>query len=105
MSPVSRRLAELHGGWAKVQDREHGGSAFTVFLPDGGTPMAVAPDPVAEETPATDVAPELQIVVDDAPEQHVEPTGEQILAQELRRLATEGPREPERSGRRGRSKR
>ena len=37
--------------------------------------------------------------------QHVEPTGEQILSQELRRLATEGPREPERSGRRSRSKR
>jgi len=104
MSPVAKRLAELHGGWAKVQDRDGGGSAFTVFLPDGGTPVAVAPEP--EERPAQEVAPELRIVVDDAaPEASLEPTGEQILSQELRRLATEGPRESQRSGRRSRSKR
>lgn len=104
MSPVARRLAELHGGWAKVESREHVGSAFTVYLPDGGAPVAAGPGPA--EAPVKAPAPELQIVVDDtAPEQRFELTGEQILSQELRRLATEGPREPERTGRRGRSKR
>jgi chromosome segregation ATPase len=105
MSPVAKRLAELHGGWAKVEGREHGGSVFKVYLPDGGTPMAAANSESEAEAPGQDVAPELQIVVDDAPEQKLEPTGEQILAQELRRLATEGPRETEKSGRRSRSKR
>jgi signal transduction histidine kinase len=30
-----RRFAELHGGRAWVQDRQGGGAAFRVWLPDG----------------------------------------------------------------------
>ncbi|HEY8018554.1 MAG TPA: hypothetical protein VIG53_03570, partial [Actinomycetota bacterium] len=103
MSPVVRRLAEILGGWAKVEGTEHGGSSFRVFIPDAGT----APKPVPMTAPEPD--PVLQIVVDAAPapvvEEPWEPSGEQILAQELRRLATETPREPERSSRRSRAKR
>jgi len=35
-------FAELHGGWARVGDRQGGGASFEVFLPDGpakGEPM------------------------------------------------------------------
>ncbi len=106
MSPVVRRLAEILGGWAKVESTERGGSSFRVFIPEAGT---AAPAPAVE--PAEMADPELQIVVDDAPapvpaaQEQWEPSGEQILAQELRRLATEMPKEPERSSRRSRAKR
>ncbi len=101
MSPVVRRLAEIHGGWAKVESHEGGGSSFRVFLPD-------AEAPVRQTNGEQPLAPELRIVVDDVaapPEEPWEPSGEQILSQELRRLATEGPKEPERSSRRSRAKR
>ena len=29
------RYAELHGGWARREDRDGGGAAFRVFLNDG----------------------------------------------------------------------
>ncbi len=31
------RFAELHGGWARVEDREGGGASFRVYLQDGRT--------------------------------------------------------------------
>ena len=31
----ARRLAEVQGGWAKVEPRDGGGSSFMVFLPAG----------------------------------------------------------------------
>ena len=34
MSPVVARFADVHGGWATVEGRQGGGSAFRVFLPD-----------------------------------------------------------------------
>ena len=34
LSPMVHKLAELQGGWAKVEGREGGGSAFQVFLPE-----------------------------------------------------------------------
>jgi hypothetical protein len=96
MSPVVRRLADIQGGWAKVEDSSSGGSAFQVFLPDAGTRAVVAePAPVED-----DLSPTLQIMVDEvaaapvarpAPEPDEEPweaaSAEQILSQELRRLA------------------
>jgi signal transduction histidine kinase len=95
MSPVVQRLAEVHGGWAKVEGREGGGSSFQVFLPDGARPDA-SPD---AETPSSDT---LQIVVNAptgaAPESEPEPepadtpwtqSEEALLVQELHRLSAE----------------
>lgn len=71
LSPVVKRFAEMQGGWAKVEGRDGGGSAFRVYLPDGAPP-----------TEGT----ELKIVVD--AEQDVwDSSAEKILVQELHRLA------------------
>ena len=40
------RFATLHGGWARVGDREGGGASFEVFLPDGSFVGEVVPDGV-----------------------------------------------------------
>ena len=40
-----RRLAEVQGGWAKVEPREGGGAAFQVFLPAGGPGAHAASEP------------------------------------------------------------
>lgn len=102
MSPVVRRLAEVQGGWAKVEGRDGGGSAFTVFLPDlaGGVPR-IADGPLEDATePAP--TPDEPIVVEEAPE-IAEPSAEQILSRELRRLAeAESSAPAETSGRRKR---
>ena len=77
LSPVVKRFAEVQGGWAAVENRESGGTAFRVFLPD----VAPASTPSGEE---------VQIVVEDQPAQEEwEPSAGQILVQELHRLATE----------------
>jgi signal transduction histidine kinase len=73
MSPVVLRFAEAQGGWAKVEDREGGGSAFRVFLPDAAPPAAKSED-------------DAPIVVED-PVDAWEPSAAQILVQELHRLA------------------
>jgi signal transduction histidine kinase len=71
LSPVVKRFAEMQGGWAKVEGRDGGGSAFRVYLPDGAPPAEGA---------------ELKIVVD--AEQDVwDTSAEKILVQELHRLA------------------
>ena len=36
LSPVITRFVEMQGGWTKIENRDGGGSAFRVFLPDGG---------------------------------------------------------------------
>jgi hypothetical protein len=85
----------VHGGWAKVEGREGGGSSFQVFLPDGARPDAGAD----AEAPAGDT---LQIVVNapagstPEPEPEPEPTDapwtqseEALLVQELHRLSAE----------------
>ncbi len=38
------RFAELHGGWARVRDREGGGASFEVFLPDGAAQREPLPE-------------------------------------------------------------
>ena len=93
MSPVVKRLADIQGGWARVEDSSSGGSAFQVFLPDASARPAPAPVPAPEDA----AAPPLQIVVDEVPQpaREAEPeeaaweasSAEQILSQELRRLA------------------
>jgi hypothetical protein len=40
ISPVVTRFAEVQGGWARVEGRQGGGSAFRVFLPDHGADAA-----------------------------------------------------------------
>jgi len=40
------RFATLHGGWARVGDREGGGASFEVFLPDGAVVAEAVPDGV-----------------------------------------------------------
>ena len=75
LSPVVKRFAEVQGGWAKVESRDGGGSAFRVFLPDG-----------APERAGSDV----QVLVDgDEPQEpeQWEPGAAQLLVQELHRLA------------------
>ena len=77
LSPVVKRFAELQGGWAKVEGRDEGGSAFRVYLPDAAGASQDAAD--------ADLAPELRIVVEE-PEAW-DPAAGQILSDELRRLA------------------
>lgn len=83
MSPVVRRLAEIQGGWAKVESRDGGGSVFRVFLADAEAPVT--------DRASGDTAPALQIVIDDGAAPNAdgwEPAAaERILSQELRRLA------------------
>jgi hypothetical protein len=89
LSPVVKRFAEAHGGWAKVESREDGGSAFRVYLPDG--------------SPASD---EVKVLVDGEQPQVWDDQAEKILVQELHRLAElpdqEGAKSSGRSRRAGR---
>jgi signal transduction histidine kinase len=84
LSPVVKRFAEAHGGWAKVESRPDGGSAFRVFLPDGA--------PVSDD---------VKVLVDGGQQPDVwDDSAEKILVQELHRLAeAEGSEEKVRSGR------
>ena len=89
MSPVVKRFAEVLGGWAKVESSEGGGSSFRVFLPD-----AAAPEKAERADGA--VTPALQIVVDEPGQQETwDPSAEQILSQELRRLAEQESAQPQ----------
>jgi hypothetical protein len=78
-----RRLAEVQGGWAKIEPREGGGSSFTVFLPAGG---AAGPAP---SEPAEDLSPPEPVA--DADEVEHDPNhwvkAEQALVRELRQLS------------------
>ncbi|MEX2274205.1 MAG: hypothetical protein WEA10_01375 [Actinomycetota bacterium] len=63
MSPVVARFADVHGGWAIVEGRQGGGSAFRVFLPDHAADAApgaegddvtiMLPDPSHHGLPAS----------------------------------------------------
>jgi hypothetical protein len=87
MSPVVARFAEVQGGWARVESREDGGSAFKVFLPDGAKTQERPEAPATE--PAAEADRDLHIVVD-TPGEDPNPWGatpEQMLVQELHRLS------------------
>jgi signal transduction histidine kinase len=73
VSPVVRRFAEMQGGWAKVESRDGGGSAFRVYLPDAA--------------PLDEAATDLRILVDAQQADVWDNSAEQILVQELHRLA------------------
>ncbi len=77
LSPMVRRLAEVQGGWAKVEAVEGGGSSFQVFLPHAGSEGAPEAAPVEE-------APQPEVVKDD-PDHWV--NAEQALVRELRELS------------------
>ncbi|HSN69116.1 MAG TPA: hypothetical protein VLV48_07720, partial [Thermoanaerobaculia bacterium] len=87
MSPVTQRFAELQGGWTKVEELENGGTAFRLFVPDaaGGVPR---PRPPVEDLPPSHDTIEEELPILMAEEKAViEPSPEQILSRELRRLA------------------
>ncbi len=95
LSPVITRFVEMQGGWTKIENRDGGGSAFRVFLPDGG-PTGVAAAPPAEDAivEAEPAAPgTLQIVVAEPGEQESTDawsgSEEQLFVQELHRLHAE----------------
>ncbi|HXF72937.1 MAG TPA: hypothetical protein VNO79_10060, partial [Actinomycetota bacterium] len=50
LSPVVLRLADLHGGWARVEGRPSGGSSFQVFLPER-TPAGERGEAIAAAEP------------------------------------------------------
>jgi signal transduction histidine kinase len=93
LSPVVSKLADVMGGWAKVESRPNGGSAFRVYLPDqsgGGvtTPkdgedtlqITVENPSAASEAPAEPV--DFSEAGDDDPW-----AAGQLLVQELQRLS------------------
>jgi len=79
LSPMVRRLAEVQGGWGKVETRDGGGSAFQVFLPAGGPGGTTAPEP---EEVQPDAVPDPTA---DDPNHWVK--AEQALVRELRQLS------------------
>jgi hypothetical protein len=81
LSPMVRRLAEVQGGWAKIEPREGGGSSFTVFLPAGGTAGPVASEPEDDTSAPEPVTDE----VEHDPNHWVK--AEQALVRELRQLS------------------
>jgi hypothetical protein len=95
LSPVVSRFVEVQGGWVKIESRDGGGSAFKVFLPDGG-PNAQAtggPDAVASADGQPSAPGTLQIMVaepnGEAPAESWGETEDQLLVQELHRLHAE----------------
>lgn len=81
LSPMVRRLADVQGGWAKVGDRDGGGTSFQVFLP--------ATDREAFEATEDEIAPAEPAADGSAPEE--DPNhwvkAEQALVAELRQLS------------------
>ena len=78
MSPVVQRFAEVQGGWAKVESNGSGGSAFSVYLPDG----AGIGDPAGGQGTGREV----KVVVDEPMETWV-PHDEKAMVDELHRLS------------------
>ena len=77
MSPVVQRFAEAQAGWATVEGREEGGSAFKVYLPDGAG--------IGEPAGATR---DVKVVVDTPTDDWEHSDGSSMLVQELHRLST-----------------
>ena len=105
MSPVVRRFAEILGGWAKVESTERGGSSFRVFLPEAGRPPRRPRRSRPSGRPRAADRGRRRARTRPGRPGAVGAERRADLAQELRRLATEMPKEPERSSRRSRAKR
>ncbi len=78
INPVVERFAEVQGGWAKVESVEAGGSAFSVFLPDGAG--------IGDPADGTGAGRQVKVVVDE-PVETWEPHDEKALVDELHRLS------------------
>ncbi|MGZ5212159.1 MAG: hypothetical protein ACXWXM_00215 [Actinomycetota bacterium] len=95
LSPVITRFVEMQGGWTKIENRDGGGSAFRVFLPDGGPSGEAAVPPAADATGEEEPAAPgtLQIVVaEPSDKESTDAWGgseEQLFVQELHRLHAE----------------
>ena len=96
LSPVVTRFVEMQGGWTKIESRDGGGSAFRVFLPDGGPSGSAQPATVDDASEAAaDGATDpgtLQIVVAQPGEEGETPWAGaegQVFVQELHRLHAE----------------
>jgi hypothetical protein len=99
LSPVAQRFVEMQGGWTRIESRDGGGSAFRVFLPDGGpngaTPAAPPSDEAADPDQETPTGGTLQIVVAEPPEggaasgENWGESEDQLFVQELHRLHAE----------------
>ena len=87
LSPMVRKLTELLGGWAKVENREGGGSAFQVFLPVNGPGSAVPADVDTEAPTAAEETTEVpaETLPEEDPNHWVK--AEQALVAELRQLS------------------
>jgi hypothetical protein len=81
LSPMVRRLAEVQGGWAKIETRDGGGWAAQVFLPAGGSDTQDPTDPAEGRTEPEPVTEE----VEHDPNHWVK--AEQALVRELRELS------------------
>jgi hypothetical protein len=100
LSPVVTRFVEMQGGWTKIESRDGGGSAFRVFLPDGGPSGEARPTPPADDADEQVTAGDdpagpgtLQIVVAQPGEEEGgeawSGSEEQVFVQELHRLHAE----------------
>ena len=86
MSPVVARFAEVQGGWARVEDRDNGGSSFKVFLPDGaGTEHPARADGNGGGADISSSTGALHIVVDEVTTSSV--ADGSALVEELHRLS------------------
>lgn len=95
LSPVITRFVEMQGGWTKAESRDGGGSAFRVFLPDGGPSGQTSIAPSDDSPPGQETATPgtLQIVVaepsENEPAEAWAGSEEQVFVQELHRLHAE----------------
>jgi hypothetical protein len=87
LSPMVRKLAELLGGWAKVESREGGGSAFQVFLPVNGPGSAVPADDGAEAPTTAEETTEAPAETPPEEDPNHWVKAEQALVAELRQLS------------------
>jgi signal transduction histidine kinase len=98
LGPVVRRFVEMQGGWTRIESRDGGGSAFRVFLPDGG-PMGDEPaappapgDATGDTDPESAASGTLQIVVAEPREDgstEWATSEDQLFVQELHQLHAE----------------
>jgi DNA repair exonuclease SbcCD ATPase subunit len=95
LSPVVSKLADVMGGWAKVESRPSGGSAFRVYLPDqsgGGVTTPKSTDGedtlqiTVENPPAATEGPDEPVDFSEAGDDDPWAAG-QLLVQELQRLS------------------